>query len=115
MIKILFLFITLIIPSLSWGTQTFVWGTLDLAEVKVELYKEYGDRPGELLLMGRITQLRVTNRDVRILAYHEKYLMNHECQFPKTRFLIKDGQSVEEITRVRLRDYSTTILFYRRS
>jgi len=96
MIKFLFFFITLIVPSYSWGTETFVWGTLDLAEVNVELYKEYGDRPGEPILMGRITQLRVTNRDVRILAYHDKYLMIHECQFPKTRFLIKDGKSVEE-------------------
>ena len=96
MIKFLFFFITLIIPSYSWGTETFVWGTLDLAEVNVELYKQYGDRPGELILMGRITQLRVTKRDVRIFAYSDKYLMIHECQFPKIRFLIKDGKSVEE-------------------
>lgn len=92
-----FVFVMVLIScSYSWATDQYQWGTLDRAEVEVQLYKQYGDRPDNLIFMGIITQLRVTKRDVRLIAYNDKYLMVEECQFPKTRFFIKDGKSVEE-------------------
>lgn len=96
MVKIVFFIITLISCSNSWATDTYHWGTLDRAEVEVQLYKQFGDRPDSLKSMGTITQLRVTNRDIRLMTFNDKYLMVEICEFPKTMFFVKDGKSIEK-------------------
>lgn len=96
MVKIIIFIMILISCSNSWASDTYHWGTLDRAEVDVQLYKQFGDRPNSLKSMGIITQLRVTKRDIKLMAFNDKYLMAEVCEFPKTMFFVKDGKSIEK-------------------